>query len=152
MTVKKTLIALALVSTLAIGGIAATQTATGHAMWAGHRAKRMAFIASYLDMTDAQKTQAKTILQDSRTASQPLFAQLRQGHQAMIAAIKANKPEADLKAIADSQAPLVSQLAVQKALTGEKLWALLTPDQQAKAEKLHSSFMKSFEGHQPAAQ
>jgi Spy/CpxP family protein refolding chaperone len=152
MTVKKTLIALALASTLAIGGIAATQAANGHGMWAGRHGRRLAFIASYLDMTDAQKAQAKTILQDSRTAGQPLFSQLKQGRQAMIAAIKANKPEADLKAIADAQAPVMSQLAVQKALTGEKLWALLTPDQQAKAEKLHSSFMKSFEGHRPAAQ
>lgn len=151
MTAKTSLITLALVSALAIGGIAA-QTAAGQGPRAGHRAKRLEFIAGYLDMTDAQKTQAKAILQDSRTASQPLFAQLKQGRQAMTAAIKANKPEADLKAIADAQAPLISQLAVQKALTREKLWALLTPDQQAKAEKLHNSFMKMFEDRHAAAQ
>lgn len=152
MTVKKTLVALTLVAVLGVGAYAATQV-TGHRPWAGHRARRMEFLATYLDLTDAQRTQAKAIVQEARTNNQPLLDQLKQGRQDMMAAIKANKPESDLKMIADSQASVQSQLKVQRALAAEKLWALLTPDQQAKAEKLRNHFLNRLQNfRQPPAE
>lgn len=143
MSSKKTVIALAVLGVLAVGTVMAQ--VTGHGPWSGRRAHRLEFLATYLDMTDAQKAQAKAIIQVSHTATQPLVKQLMQGHQAMVAAVKANKPQADLKQIADAQASLISQLVVQKALAAEQVWALLTPDQQAKAEKLHNHFLQIFQ-------
>lgn len=143
MKLKKTAIALTVAGVLAAGAVWAQ--ATGHGPFAGRRAHRLELLATYLDMTDAQRTQAKAIMDASRTATQPLMQQLAQGHQAMAAAVKANKPQADLKTIADGQASLVSQVAVQKALAVEQIWALLTPDQQAKADKLHQFFVQKFQ-------
>jgi Spy/CpxP family protein refolding chaperone len=143
MTLKKTLIALGLVTIVAVGGVMAQ--ATGKAPWQGHRAHRFEFVATYLDLTDAQKTQAKAIMQASHQATKPLAQQLLQGHQAMVEAVKANKSQADLTVIANAQAAIGSQIVVQKALAAEQFWALLTPDQQAKAEKLHDRFLKMFQ-------
>lgn len=145
MASKKTVIALAVVTVLAVSAVMAQ--ATGHGPWSGRRAHRLVFLATYLDMSDAQKARAKSIMEASHTATQPLVTQLMQGHQSMVAAVKANKPQADLKQIADAQASLISQVVVQKAMAAEQVWVLLTPDQQAKAEKLHNHFLQRFQQH-----
>ena len=98
------------------------------------------FLADQLGLTDAQKAQAKEIFSAAREQAKPLVDQLRQGHEAMTAAIKANKPDSDLDQLAQQQGALMGQLSAIHAKAFAKFYATLTPEQQAKADKLHDQF------------
>ncbi len=95
------------------------------------------FVAVYLDLTDAQKAQATGIFDGARAAAEPVVEQLKAGHETMRAAIKAGKSDAELQRIADQQGALMAQLAGSHAKAMAKFYAILTPEQKAKADKLH---------------
>lgn len=96
------------------------------------------FLAVYLDLTEAQQAQAKEIFAAARASAAPLVAQLRSGREEMAAAVRANQPDAELDRIASRQGVLLGQLTAIRAKARAKLYALLTPAQQEKAEKLTS--------------
>ncbi len=98
------------------------------------------FVADQLGLTDAQKAQAKEIFNAARDQAEPLADQLRQGHEAMTAAVKANKPDSELDQLAQKQGALMGQLSAIHAKAFAKFYAILTPEQQAKADKLHDHF------------
>lgn len=95
------------------------------------------FMAEYLDLTDAQKTQAAGIFDAARAAAEPLVEQLKAGHESMRDAIKSGKSDSELQRIADQQGILMGQLAGGHAKAMAKFYAILTPQQKAKADKLH---------------
>jgi Spy/CpxP family protein refolding chaperone len=86
-------------------------------------------ILKNLNLTAAQKAQAKDIMQQTKTAAQPLRAQLQANRQSLAAAVKSNDT-AQIQSLAAAQGALQGQiLAIQSA--GEaKFYAILTPDQQ----------------------
>jgi Spy/CpxP family protein refolding chaperone len=96
------------------------------------------FIAVFLGLTDAQKEQGKAIFENSRTAAQPIVEQLKAGHDEMAAAVKRGATDTELQAIADEQGALIGQLIGKHAQSMSKFYALLTPEQKGKADKLHS--------------
>jgi protein CpxP len=96
------------------------------------------FLAIYLDLTEAQQAQAKEIFAAARASAAPVAAQLRSGREEMAAAVKANQPDAELERIANRQGVLLGQLAAIRAKAQAKFYALLTPVQREKAEKLRS--------------
>jgi Spy/CpxP family protein refolding chaperone len=139
---------------LAGAGLLAAQAPRFHH---GDPSHRLQMLATALDLTDAQKQQAQVIFDAARQQSQPVAAQLKQGHESMAAAIKAGKPESDLDQIAAQQGALVGQLAGIHAKAFSKFYALLTPDQKTKADKLHQEFAGAFASrfgprHAPAPQ
>ncbi len=98
------------------------------------------FLAGQLGLPDAQKAQAKEIFSAARDQAKPLTDQLRQGHEAMTAAVKANRPDSELDQLAQKQGALMGQLSAIHAKAFAKFYAMLTPEQQAKADKLHEQF------------
>ena len=54
------------------------------------RAAMRRHLMEALNLTDAQKQQAKTIFQEARQSAQPLRQELRQNRQALAVAVKAN--------------------------------------------------------------
>jgi Spy/CpxP family protein refolding chaperone len=96
------------------------------------------FLAIYLDLTEAQQAQAKGIFEAARASAAPLAAQLRASREEMAAAVKANQPDAELDRIASRQGALLGQLAAIWAKAQAKFYALLTPAQREKADKLRS--------------
>ena len=151
---RKRWILLAVVGTVAGGVLVAQGLRQGmHAPGPMHE-----LIAGYLDLTDAQKEQAKSIFQAARQAAQPVVEQLRQGHEAVAAAVKSGASDQQLQQLADRQGTLVGQLAGIHAKAFAKFYAILTPEQKAKADKLHERFKEAFRqrlgrafGHGPGA-
>lgn len=131
--------ALADTSTDSAPAAAAQAPGAKHAEWAAKaRQKRMAAMADILGLSDAQKTTISAIFADQRQASAPLRQKLADGreqmHQAM-AAIPFN--EAAVRAAAANREAARTELTVARARTQSMVMAVLNPDQQKLAKKLH---------------
>jgi Spy/CpxP family protein refolding chaperone len=133
---KKFFIMTALVLALAAGLTAAVaQSAIGphrhHSGWMLHRMTRE------LNLTDAQQTQIKSILQAQKAKTQPLREQLRQSRLSENTATTAGTfDEAQARTFANKQAQIMSDLMVERARTKSQIFAVLTPDQRQKAQQL----------------
>jgi Spy/CpxP family protein refolding chaperone len=124
--------------------IANSQTATvkpvhGHEWGHGHM---MGFFADYLDLSDAQRAQMKSILQKERPTLTPLVQQLHQTRQQLHQFEEGTFDEAKVRALATQQAQTEVELTVQKTRIHNELFQVLTSDQQAK--------MKEFEARHEA--
>jgi len=86
-----------------------------------------------LNLTDAQKQQAKTIFQQARQSVQPVVQQLRQDRQAL-AAVKAND-SATIQQLTAAQGKLRGQIMEARAQAMARFYQTLTPEQRAKAER-----------------
>ena len=94
-----------------------------------------------LALTPAQKTQAKQIFQQTKTANQPVRQQLQQNRQAMADAVKANDVS-KIHMLAQTQANLQSQLTASRAEGMAKFYQTLTPEQKAKADQMQQNLKK----------
>jgi protein CpxP len=92
-----------------------------------------------LNLTDAQKQQAKAIFQETREKTQPVRAELRQNRQAMREAIKADN-KADIQKLSKTDGELMGRLLAARNEAKAKFYSLLTPEQRATAQKLHAQF------------
>lgn len=88
-----------------------------------------------LNLTDAQKQQAKTFMQQAKQNAQPLRTQLRANRQALAAAVKANDV-AQIHTLAAQQGNLQGQLLGIRSEARAKVYAILTPEQKAKADEM----------------
>jgi Spy/CpxP family protein refolding chaperone len=148
---KREFVKLAAVAALATGFVFAqtpsptpsTNQPTGrHQFVHRHRAR----LAQKLNLTDAQKAQAKTIFQQARESAKPIREQLRQNRQALVAAAKADKSNADIQKLAAVQGKLRGQMLAIRTETFAKFYNnVLTPEQRAKADQMQQQF------HQRAA-
>jgi Spy/CpxP family protein refolding chaperone len=96
------------------------------------KAKVQRRLMKSLDLTAAQKTQAKSILQNSKQQVQPLAAQLKQDRQSLTAAIQANDA-AKIQQLSAQVGTLQGQVLGIRAGGRAQFFALLTPDQKVKA-------------------
>lgn len=133
---KKFFTVTALVLAMAAGLTAAvTQGASGHhGRHSGWMLQRM---TRELNLTDAQQTQIKGILQAERTKTQPLMQELRQNRQQWNSSTATGAfDETQARSFANKQAQIMSNLMVEKARTKSQIYAVLTPDQRQKAQQL----------------
>lgn len=86
-----------------------------------------------LNLTDAQKQQSRAIMQQTRLTVQPLRQQLKQNHQALMAAVTAGKGDVEIHQLVLTQGNLAGQLAAARAEALAKFYSSLTPEQRAKA-------------------
>jgi Spy/CpxP family protein refolding chaperone len=103
-----------------------------------HLAHVFQFVANYLDLTEAQKVQAQQIMADGRAQAAPLIAELKSGHGSVAEAVKAGD-NATIDKLTAAQGVLMGRLAAVHAKSMAKFYAILTPDQQAKADKLRDN-------------
>jgi protein CpxP len=87
-----------------------------------------------LNLTDAQKEQAKAIFQQSRQTAQPVAEQLRQNRQPLADAVKANNV-GQIQALAAQQGTLHGQLLAIRSEAMAKFYSILTPEQRARADQ-----------------
>lgn len=106
-----------------------------------HRAR----FAQKLNLTDAQKAQAKTIFQQARESAKPIREQLKQNRQTLTAAAKAGKSDADLQKLAAVQGQLRGQMAAIRTEAFAKFYKTLTPEQRAKADQMQQQFHQRAE-------
>lgn len=133
---KKFFIATALVLAVAAGlTVAVAQGATGH--HGRHNGWMLQRMTQELNLTAAQQTQIKGILETQRAKTQPLTQQLRQNRQQWNSSNSAGAfDEAQARSFANKQAQVMSDLMVERARTKSQIYAVLTPDQRQKAEQL----------------
>jgi Spy/CpxP family protein refolding chaperone len=108
-------------------------------------ARRLEFVSGYLNLTDTQKTQAKAIFEDTRTAAQPVMDDLKSLHDQMATAVKANNT-ATIDSLSLQVGKDAATLAALRMKGLARFYAILTPEQQAKAEKLHGQFQGMIAG------
>lgn len=88
-----------------------------------------------LNLTDAQKQQAKVIFQQARESAKPVVEQLRQDRQAMHAAVKAND-SARIQQLSTTEGKLRGQVMAVRSGAMAKFYQTLTPEQRAKADHM----------------
>jgi len=95
----------------------------------------MDFFGKYLDVTDAQRTQMKAVLQKEHATMKPLMQQVHQLDQQLLQYVEGTYDEAKVQALVAQQAQNLVQLKVQETRVHNELFQMLTPDQQAKAKE-----------------
>lgn len=97
--------------------------------------------AVVLDLTEAQKQQIKAVLEAEKPVVQPLLKDLATNRQALLTTTDNGQfNEADVQTIATKQGQTLAQLIVEKERVKAQVYAILTPEQRAKAEKLRAHF------------
>lgn len=148
MTFQRSLMKAAAIAALA-GGMAFAQTQTDNPRPApaqtrqGRRASmrgRLQHLAQVLNLTDSQKHEVRTIFQQARESARPVRQELRQNREALTAAAKAGKSNADIEQLAGHQGRLLGQLASIRTEASAKFYQMLTPEQRAKADQVHQQF------------
>jgi Spy/CpxP family protein refolding chaperone len=85
-----------------------------------------------VDLTKAQQRQAKTILRATRQQARPLAQVLKQDRQSLTAAIQAGDT-AQIQKLSAAVGTLTGQVLAVRSAGKAQFYALLTPDQKAKA-------------------
>ncbi len=142
-------VAVAVITTLVLVGGAAAVLAQGplaQGPLTGAHGERFLRVATVvLDLSDAQQTQIRAILDQNLTVAQPLLVQLQQTHQAFEQAVGSGQTnDATLQPLANQLGQEVAQLAIIKAKATAQVHAVLTPEQLAKAEKIHGRLRERF--------
>jgi Spy/CpxP family protein refolding chaperone len=112
-----------------------TTTTNAQAAGAGLKAKAQKHLIRALNLTQAQKQQAKAILQATRQQAQPLAAKLKESRQALSAAVQAGNT-AQIPNLAAAVGTLRGQVLAVRAQGRAQILALLTPDQKTKAMEI----------------
>lgn len=101
-----------------------------------------------LDLSDQQEAQIKAILEAEKPKVQPLIAELAVGRKALQEATDNGAfNEAQVKALADKQGETLAALIVEKERVKTQIYAVLTPEQRAKAEQFRSRIEDRIKQH-----
>ena len=114
----------------------AARPAHGHEF--GYSGHMMEFFADYLNLSDAQQTQMKGILQKERPTLKPLMQQLRQTRQQLHQFEEGTFDEAKVRTLASQDAQTRVELTVQQTRIHNELFQVLTSDQQAKLKEFEA--------------
>lgn len=94
-----------------------------------------------LNLTDNQKKEMFSIRLDERAKIKPLFQSLKAGREQLGALVRGGKfDEAKVQTIAKSQAAVIAQIIVEKTRMRSRMFAVLTPEQRAKLDKMRESW------------
>ncbi len=146
---KKNLIKFAAAGALAAGLVfAQSAPVKPPAQGSNHVSRRMTArhrMMQQLNLTEAQKAQAKTIFQQARQSEQPELQQLRQNRAALRDAVKANDT-ARIQRLTAEQGKLRGQMMTAHAEALAKFYQTLTPEQRAKADRLSAAVRRHANG------
>ncbi len=99
--------------------------------------RRIAHLTRALDLTDAQQQQVKSLVDAQRPALKGLMQQMASQRAQMLAATQNGQFDAArVQAIANQQGQTLANLIVARQELQSKIYALLTPDQQAKFNQM----------------
>jgi Spy/CpxP family protein refolding chaperone len=150
-----------LVAALAVmlgGAIAKSQTSDAttapppshqHA-WGMHR-HMMGFPFKQLDLTDAQRTQIKEVMQKEHSTMKPLFQQVHTMQQQLKQYSEGTYDEAKVQGLVAQQAQTLVQLKVNETRIHNEIYQLLTSDQQAKLKEIEANREARMQQHMQGA-
>ena len=136
---KNRILVLAGVAALVIAAtvFAVAQGIPGHPHGGG-RGDMIEHLSRALDLTDAQKTQVKAIVDAERAATEPARARMGEIHKQVEAAtLNGQFDEAQVRALATEASQIMTNQMVEHVRAFAKIFALLTPEQRAKAQEMH---------------
>ena len=96
-------------------------------------------MATNLNLTEAQKTEAKAILKQSHEAARQFAPQLKQNREALAAAIKANNA-AEIERLSAERGNLMGKMTALHSEAFAKIYQGLTPEQRTKADQMKEHF------------
>ena len=103
----------------------------------GRMARHMEMMVTVLDLSDEQKVQLETLMTQQRQDKQQLREKMRASRDALREVEAAETfNEADFLAKAIKQAEVKTEMMAERAKMKQQIYALLTPEQQEKADKL----------------
>jgi Spy/CpxP family protein refolding chaperone len=118
---------------------------------AGRHSQHQGRFVQQLNLTDAQKSEMKSIFQEARQASQPVRQQLKQTRQSMQAAVQAGNSD-QIQQLSATEGTEMGQLAAIRASAHAKMFKMLTPEQQQKLSTLQASMHNRRHGPAGAVQ
>ncbi len=119
----------------------------------GGIAQSLAGLMGYaLDITEAQRTQIRSIVEQSVQANQSVLNQLRTLHEQEVAAVKANKSEQELRALAQQASTVMAQANGARLVAEAKVYQVLTPAQRDKLERITSALRERARAFRPPAE
>jgi periplasmic protein CpxP/Spy len=133
---KKLFIVIAIVLAAAAGLTASWAAQDPHGRFGRHEGWMLRHMTRELNLTEAQQTQIKGILAAEKSKTQPLRKQLHDNRMTASNSVTGNFDEAQVRAQANQQAQIMSDLMVERARARSQIYAVLTPEQQAKAQQL----------------
>jgi Spy/CpxP family protein refolding chaperone len=143
---KRRLTVIGAIVALGAGMLLAQTTATapkGAGRARGVRTLVRKRLVQALDLTPDQQQQAKTIMQGARQTAQPLAQQLKQDRAALTAAIQAGD-SAKIQQLSTDMGGLRGRMLAVRSDAMSKLYAILTPDQKAKAAEFRQKARQVF--------
>jgi Spy/CpxP family protein refolding chaperone len=134
------------VAALGAAGVLAAETSQARQQW--HGQGRFGHFMSELNLTDAQKTQAKSIFQGARQSAQPVRQQLMETRKSLRAAIKSNDT-AQIQQLSATEGKEIGQLTAIRGSAFAKVYQTLTPEQKQKADALEQARHTRHQGQRP---
>jgi len=113
----------------------------------GMEGHMMGYFAKHLDLTDAQRTQMKAVMQKEHTTTKPLMQQVHQMDQQLRQYVEGTYDEAKVQALVSQQAQTLVQVKVQETRVHNELYQLLTPDQQTKLKEMEANHEARMQKH-----
>jgi Spy/CpxP family protein refolding chaperone len=110
------------------------------------------FLADYLNLSDQQQQQIKTIMAAEKPKLQPLMADLKQAHQDIKTATDSGTlDQTKALSIIDAHKNSFAQLLVEHASIHQQVMGVLTPDQQTKLKELEQRHYDRMMQHHHAS-
>jgi Spy/CpxP family protein refolding chaperone len=101
--------------------------------------RRFDRISAYLNLTDAQKTQAQAVLKEAHESAAKLAPQMKANREALAAAIKANN-KTEIDRLAARRGVLMGKMMAVRDEGFAKIYQTLTPEQRVKADQMREHF------------
>jgi protein CpxP len=136
---------------------AVSETQGRHAHWRGQDGMfggpGFGFMARNLDLTDAQKDQAKQIMGNEKANFKPLMQQMQQSkmqERQLVEAATFDQTQA--QALAAQQSQISAQLSMEKMRMESQLYQILTQEQKDKLNSMLDKRAQRFQQHQQQPQ
>ncbi len=105
-------------------------------------------IARELNLTEAQKTQVKTLFEAAQNTFEPLHQKMDEVHKQLESATENGQfDEAQVRALASQQAQLMAEMIVEHERLKSKIFSFLTPEQRTKATEMLKHHSDHFGMH-----
>jgi hypothetical protein len=103
-------------------------------------------LATYLSLTSSQVEAIQQVMMREQHSLEPLMTALRTAREKLLAIGSEHVNEKELKALADTEASLLARLIVANARMQSKIYKILSPDQQKKAQRSRTNAKRSHIG------
>ena len=135
------------IATLCAAGLFAQAKLTPHHAQRDHRFGRE---MAALNLTDAQKAQAKAAFEQARQSAQPIRKQLMETRKSLRAAVQAGNTE-QIQQLSASEGNEIAQLTAIRSAAMAKVVNTLTPEQKTKLTALEQARHSRHHGAKAAS-